>query len=490
MSIELEDVPSGYNLSKINNNFQTIENYVNTSLLHRAETVAGEAKMNRDLDMDGRAILNLGTNTRIPTSVLTVGAGDARYYNIDGDTLTGPMNVNNQAITGLMAPVTATSPVRKIDLDNEASLREAADAITANTANTAFNTAKAIDGKVQSALDTSAEAKVTAEAIDGKAQRALDSSVAAVITANAAKATAEGIDGKAQSALDASAVAVITANSAKVTSEAINTFADNINTNYTVKDVSAINGILDVVNADGGGVGLFIPKEGVVSEDIRYRTGVWRPIGGSYGSLESYFEKIGATGEKTSRHDTYSYQWTDSNRWPNGRHVGFGRHTFNGAVEIKARHGALEILGDTGYSSYVMGKLSGVNSWHLGHGGVAKDLELYSYVHNTYLGLRSTDVYINRDLGVGGGGFRCDGSVYGPTWGGDLKTWIEANYLQGVRMGGEQRVSTNSGGDYRVPAGCVVTGIQSNAENTTVALLYRQLQIGTGAGAWRNIWDA
>ena len=59
MSIELEDVPSGYNLSKINNNFKTIENYVNTSLLHRAETsVAGEAKMNRDLDMDSHNILN------------------------------------------------------------------------------------------------------------------------------------------------------------------------------------------------------------------------------------------------------------------------------------------------------------------------------------------------------------------------------------------------------------------------------------------------
>ena len=81
MSIKLEDVPSGYNLSKINNNFQTIENYVNTSLLHRAETtVAGEAKMNRDLDMDGRSILNLGTNTRIPTSVLTVEAGVAPEF--------------------------------------------------------------------------------------------------------------------------------------------------------------------------------------------------------------------------------------------------------------------------------------------------------------------------------------------------------------------------------------------------------------------------
>lgn len=59
MAIVLGDIPSGYNLSKINGNFQTIEDYINSTLLARADTgVAGEAKMERDLDMDGNNILN------------------------------------------------------------------------------------------------------------------------------------------------------------------------------------------------------------------------------------------------------------------------------------------------------------------------------------------------------------------------------------------------------------------------------------------------
>lgn len=59
MSIELDDITSGYNLSKINNNFQKVESYINDKVLARAETgIAGEAKMERDLDMDGHKILN------------------------------------------------------------------------------------------------------------------------------------------------------------------------------------------------------------------------------------------------------------------------------------------------------------------------------------------------------------------------------------------------------------------------------------------------
>lgn len=59
MSIELDDVASGYNISKINKNFQTVENYINDKLMARADTgVAGESKMERDLDMDGHVILN------------------------------------------------------------------------------------------------------------------------------------------------------------------------------------------------------------------------------------------------------------------------------------------------------------------------------------------------------------------------------------------------------------------------------------------------
>lgn len=59
MTIELDAVTSGYNLSVINKNFQTIEDKMNAEVLWRKNSsVAGEAKMERDLDMDSNNILN------------------------------------------------------------------------------------------------------------------------------------------------------------------------------------------------------------------------------------------------------------------------------------------------------------------------------------------------------------------------------------------------------------------------------------------------
>lgn len=58
MSIELDDVSSGYNISVINSNFQKLEDTLNQNLVWRAGNVAGETLMNRDLDMNGNSILN------------------------------------------------------------------------------------------------------------------------------------------------------------------------------------------------------------------------------------------------------------------------------------------------------------------------------------------------------------------------------------------------------------------------------------------------
>lgn len=59
MAITLSNITSGFNTALINANFQKVEDYINDILLARADTgVAGEAKMSRDLDMDGHTILN------------------------------------------------------------------------------------------------------------------------------------------------------------------------------------------------------------------------------------------------------------------------------------------------------------------------------------------------------------------------------------------------------------------------------------------------
>lgn len=58
MSIELDNITSGYNLSKINSNFQKLEDTINDKLLWTEGSVAGETLMERDLDMNSHQILN------------------------------------------------------------------------------------------------------------------------------------------------------------------------------------------------------------------------------------------------------------------------------------------------------------------------------------------------------------------------------------------------------------------------------------------------
>lgn len=122
--IVLVPITSGYNVSKINLNFDRIEEVVNSQVLH---TSGGNNTMNQDLDMNSFALLNVQTDINDPDSLLTVGDADTRYYNVLGDTLTGPMNVNNQTVTGLKKPVAPTEAVRKQELDEEINARIAAD---------------------------------------------------------------------------------------------------------------------------------------------------------------------------------------------------------------------------------------------------------------------------------------------------------------------------------------------------------------------------
>ena len=122
--IVLVPITSGYNVSKINLNFDKIEDVINSQVLH---TSGGNNTMNQDLDMNSFALLNVQTDINDPDSLLTVGDADTRYYNVLGDTLTGPMNVNNQTVTGLKKPVAPTEAVRKQELDEEINARIAAD---------------------------------------------------------------------------------------------------------------------------------------------------------------------------------------------------------------------------------------------------------------------------------------------------------------------------------------------------------------------------
>lgn len=118
--IVLNDISSGYSTGLINENFQTLEDYINLYVLNRDGVSLGQAnQMEVDLDMNGNSLLNVSTDITNPDSLLTVGDGDQRYVNVTGDSMSGGLQVR--------LPVEDTEPARKDQLDTERNERLAGD---------------------------------------------------------------------------------------------------------------------------------------------------------------------------------------------------------------------------------------------------------------------------------------------------------------------------------------------------------------------------
>lgn len=122
--IVLSPITSGYNVSRINANFEVVKEAINNDVLHVS---GGNNTMLQDLDMNGFDLLNINTNPDDPGSLVTIEAGDLRWYNVNGDMLTGPMDVNNNTVTGLKKAEAPTEAVRKQELDEETDARVSGD---------------------------------------------------------------------------------------------------------------------------------------------------------------------------------------------------------------------------------------------------------------------------------------------------------------------------------------------------------------------------
>jgi hypothetical protein len=122
--VTLTPITSGYQLSKINDNFDKIEEVINSDVLH---VTGGNNTMHQDLDMNGFDLLNVNIDPTDPGSLLTVEAADLRYYNITGDTLEGPFNAGGNTMTGLKEAENPTEALRKQEFDAEVEARVEAD---------------------------------------------------------------------------------------------------------------------------------------------------------------------------------------------------------------------------------------------------------------------------------------------------------------------------------------------------------------------------
>lgn len=68
-AITLNDIQSGYNVHKVNDNFTILEDNINNDVLH---TAGGGNTMNQDIDMDGNSIFNLTTDSNNSQSAVSV----------------------------------------------------------------------------------------------------------------------------------------------------------------------------------------------------------------------------------------------------------------------------------------------------------------------------------------------------------------------------------------------------------------------------------
>lgn len=142
---------------------------------------------------------------------------------------------------------------------------------TVTTANTALNTANAIDAKASTALSNSSTALSTATGIDAKATDALDNSLTAVLDSSAALNTANAIDGKATQALTDSATALSSATTALNTANAVDGKATQALTNSTGA-LKSSNNLSDVVSATTARANLGVMSSSEVATAINTAT--------------------------------------------------------------------------------------------------------------------------------------------------------------------------------------------------------------------------
>lgn len=159
--IVLNHVTHAQSVTTINENFDKIENAINNDVLHLA---GGNNTMLQELDMNGNKITNMFTDVNDPDSFLTVGAADARYYNVAGDTLTGTMNTAGNKIVNLPAATSSGEPVRKAEFDAAV-----------------FDTAFALRNDLANNVDPTKGASLVGAILDGGEPTTVDKTLGAYI---------------------------------------------------------------------------------------------------------------------------------------------------------------------------------------------------------------------------------------------------------------------------------------------------------------------
>lgn len=123
--ITLNPVPAGFNLSKINYNFEKIEQVLNDGVLWRQPPPGEPNQMHADLDMNGHTIYNAFISDL--DTYYNAEESDLRFVHRDGDNMNGPLNMSGFTLRGLPPSSTPDSAVPKEELTAEVNNRISAD---------------------------------------------------------------------------------------------------------------------------------------------------------------------------------------------------------------------------------------------------------------------------------------------------------------------------------------------------------------------------
>jgi chemotaxis protein histidine kinase CheA len=150
MKITLDDVASGYNLSKINENFQKIEDVLNDEVLFRYVAPGEPNALSVDIDADGKTIYNVPSPTE-DSHVANRGYVDGLIDVSTANTEAAETAASNALASSNSASSSAATATQKA---NEASASAASALTSANNASASAGTASAYANSAADSADS------------------------------------------------------------------------------------------------------------------------------------------------------------------------------------------------------------------------------------------------------------------------------------------------------------------------------------------------
>ena len=215
--IVLDNVEGGFNLQKINSNFQKIEDELNSKVLYRDNPAGEPNSMSKPLDMDGNDLLNVATlsvTKSLSIGGINLGTEVARAQTYANEALASAQSANTDAESATAsASSAATSAATATTQAGIATTK--ADIATTKAAEAVVSASNAATSA--SSASTSASTATT-QAATATTQAGIATSEAASATASASSATT--------SASNASSSASSAASSAAAAALALDNFDD------------------------------------------------------------------------------------------------------------------------------------------------------------------------------------------------------------------------------------------------------------------------